>query len=65
MTPWLKRDIDIVVRAPKEDVFREHPFLGVHIRRGDKVANKEASNHASEVNRLLLMLLLIGNRTNA
>ncbi|CAM9749320.1 unnamed protein product [Ascophyllum nodosum] len=48
MTPWLKRDIDIVVRAPKEDVFREHPFLGVHIRRGDKVANKEASNHASE-----------------
>ena len=53
MTPWLKRDIDIVIRAPEKYVFKKYPYLGVHIRRGDKISKKEASYHASEVNRLL------------
>ncbi|CAM9749390.1 unnamed protein product, partial [Ascophyllum nodosum] len=48
MTPWLKRDIDIVIRAPEKYVFKKYPYLGVHIRRGDKISKKEASYHASE-----------------
>ncbi|CAM9899855.1 unnamed protein product [Ascophyllum nodosum] len=48
MTPWLKRDVAIVTHAPGTDVFRESLYLGVHIRRGDKIYMKEATYHDSE-----------------
>ena len=51
MTPWLKRDVAIVTHAPGTDVFRESLYLGVHIRRGDKIYMKEATYHDSEVKR--------------
>ncbi|CAN0312629.1 unnamed protein product [Ectocarpus sp. 12 AP-2014] len=43
VTPWLQADVDFVTRASPSDVFQESPFLGLHIRRGDKVSQGEAS----------------------
>ncbi|CBJ33653.1 Alpha-(1,6)-fucosyltransferase, family GT23 [Ectocarpus siliculosus] len=39
VTPWLQADVDFVTRASPSDVFQESPFLGLHIRRGDKVTH--------------------------
>ncbi|CAM9692366.1 unnamed protein product [Scytosiphon promiscuus] len=48
VTPWLQDDVDAVVNAPPTDAFRESPFLGLHIRRGDKVTSGEAALHPGE-----------------
>ncbi|CAM9400430.1 unnamed protein product, partial [Hapterophycus canaliculatus] len=48
ITPWLQADVNDVIRAPPTGVFRESPFLGLHIRRGDKVTSGEAAWHPGE-----------------
>ncbi|CAB1104168.1 GT23 [Ectocarpus sp. CCAP 1310/34] len=48
VTPWLQADVDFVTRASPSDVFQESPFLGLHIRRGDKVSQGEASMYLCE-----------------
>ena len=35
MTPWLRNDVEIVIHAEK--AVEGSPFLGLHIRRGDKI----------------------------
>lgn len=60
MTPWLKRAVKIVTSSAKAQVFEELPYLGVHIRRGDKITSKEAAYHSSEVN-LRIFLNVSGN----
>lgn len=53
VTPWLKADVDFVTRAPPSDVFQDSPFLGLHIRRGDKVSQGEAHMYLCKVRNLL------------
>jgi len=47
MTPWLKRDINLI----ESNIFNE-PYIGLHIRRGDKVIYGEAK--AVEVEEYLM-----------
>ena len=35
MTPWLRRDVDLV-----KNKFQKSPYLGMHIRRGDKIVRE-------------------------
>ena len=35
MTPWLRNDVEFVIHAEK--AVEGSPFLGLHIRRGDKI----------------------------
>ncbi|CAN0067173.1 unnamed protein product [Pylaiella littoralis] len=42
LTPWLEEDIENALDRPEVDVFREKPYVGFHVRRGDKVAEGEA-----------------------
>ena len=38
MTPWLRNDVNFVTHAHK--VVERSPFLGMHVRRGDKVVHE-------------------------
>ncbi|CAM9552176.1 unnamed protein product [Ectocarpus sp. 4 AP-2014] len=42
LTPWLQEDVRKALERPDLDVFRRKPFVGLHVRRGDKVAEGEA-----------------------
>lgn len=46
MTPWLRKDVHFVTHAEK--AFQGSPFLGLHVRRGDKLG-VEANAIAVEV----------------
>lgn len=52
VTPWLQADVDFIAAAPPSDVFESSPFLGLHVRRGDKISMGEAHFHPCEVGRL-------------
>lgn len=52
MTPWLKSEVDAVIRKATNSTEKEtrfSPFVGIHIRRGDKIAKGEANVTSSEV----------------
>lgn len=38
MTPWLRSDVNFVTHAEK--AFEGSPFLGLHVRRGDKIVHE-------------------------
>lgn len=38
MTPWLRNDVNFVTHA--EEAFEGSPFLGLHVRRGDKIGRE-------------------------
>ena len=38
MTPWVRNDVNLVIHAEK--VVEGSPFLGMHVRRGDKLAHE-------------------------
>ncbi|CAB1121484.1 GT23 [Ectocarpus sp. CCAP 1310/34] len=42
LTPWLQEDVRKALERPDLDVFRRKPFVGLHVRRGDKVGEGEA-----------------------
>lgn len=52
LTPWIKTHIYEAING--DDVpenFPERKFVGVHIRRGDKVSEHEAELHEAEVSK--------------
>lgn len=49
LTPWLEEDIENALDRPEVDVFREKPYVGFHVRRGDKVAEGEAEKVETKV----------------
>lgn len=49
LTPWLEEDIEKALDRPQVDVFRREPYVGLHIRRGDKVAEGEAKKVDTKV----------------
>lgn len=38
ITPWLRKDVHIVTQV--RETFGRSPFIGVHIRRGDKISGE-------------------------
>ena len=40
--PWLKRDIQSILDEPATAAVREVPYIGMHVRRGDKLREAEA-----------------------
>lgn len=46
MTPWLQHDVNTVINL--KDTFQRSPFVGIHVRRGDKL-DREAELHKAEV----------------
>lgn len=49
LTPWLEEDIENALDLREVDVFRQNPYVGFHIRRGDKVAEGEAEKVETKV----------------
>ncbi|CAM9512138.1 unnamed protein product [Ectocarpus fasciculatus] len=43
LTPWLQEDVRKALERPDLDVFRRKPFVALHVRRGDKVSEGEAT----------------------
>lgn len=43
LAPWTRRDVDSVTNSDSFKVFQESPFLGLHVRRGDKLSTHEAT----------------------
>ncbi|CAM9656415.1 unnamed protein product [Scytosiphon promiscuus] len=43
LSPWLEEDVRKALDRPEVDIFRKQPYVGLHIRRGDKVAEGEAA----------------------
>lgn len=52
LTPWLQEDVRKALERPDLDVFRRKPFVGLHVRRGDKVAEGEAQKVETKVGRI-------------
>lgn len=46
--PWLVGDIHSILSEPEIAAVREGNFVGVHVRRGDKVTQHNARKTASE-----------------
>lgn len=49
VTPWLKRDVNDILGSPQFQEFQKWPFLGLHVRRGDKVEARRREYHSCEV----------------
>lgn len=43
IAPWLRKDLDFVA-AYVERIFQGSPFLGIHVRRGDKITTGEGKS---------------------
>lgn len=44
LTPWLEKDVDIALERPDVEALRQDPYVGFHIRRGDKVVENGEAN---------------------
>lgn len=49
LTPWIKNDIRDVTHADAAAGVNDVAFIGIHIRRGDKVKHHEAKFYRAEV----------------
>ena len=38
LTPWVRNDVNVVIHAEK--MVERSPFVGMHVRRGDKIAHE-------------------------
>lgn len=48
LTPWLEEDVRVALERPDVQALRQKPYIGFHIRRGDKVAEGEAKKVATK-----------------
>lgn len=58
ITPWLAEDIRKETELPELDVFRNEPFVGLHIRRGDKISEGEMEKIDAKVSAFTRVLLV-------
>lgn len=49
LTPWLQADANFIAHAPVSAGFDQLPFLAIHVRRGDKVAEGQGDMYTCEV----------------
>lgn len=49
LTPWLEESVRAALDRPDVQALREQPYVGFHIRRGDKVAEDEAKQVETKV----------------
>lgn len=49
LAPWIEEDIESIVRANSTAALSKEPYIGLHIRRGDKVSKGEAKYIDTEV----------------
>lgn len=49
MTPWLEADVHMVAYQNIAKGFGKAPFIGIHVRRGDKISTHEAKLVETEV----------------
>lgn len=54
LTPWIKDDIKNVTCADAVAAVNNVPFVGIHVRRGDKVKRHEAEYYEAEVSDILI-----------
>lgn len=54
-TPWIKDDVRNVTYADAVAAVNDVPFVGIHIRRGDKVKTHEAEYYRAEVRGILII----------
>ena len=47
ITPWLRQEVDVITRT--WEVFETSPFIGMHIRRGDKLRETGGRVYSAEV----------------
>lgn len=57
MTPWLREEVGLIAQATHKGAFERWPYIGLHIRRGDKVSTREAAFHGAEVNHIWVLRL--------
>lgn len=61
--PALARRVRQEVRRPALDVFRESPYIGLHIRRGDKIAEGEMEFIETKVGVWMRVVIVYGRVT--
>ena len=49
LTPWLEEDVRAALSRPDVQALRQQPYVGFHIRRGDKVSEGEAPKVETQV----------------
>lgn len=49
LSPWLEEDVRKTLDRPDVEIFRSEPYVGFHIRRGDKVSEGEAAKVETRV----------------
>lgn len=49
LTPWLEEDVRAALNRPDVQALRQKPYVGFHIRRGDKVSEGEARKVETQV----------------
>lgn len=47
ISPWLREDVEFITSV--DEVFNTAPYVGLHIRRGDKISSHEAKFVGAEV----------------
>lgn len=52
LTPWLEEDVRVALERPDVQALRQKPYVGFHIRRGDKVSTGEADKMETKVRRV-------------
>lgn len=62
-TPWLQKNIHDATHGGDLQKFSDSPFVGIHVRRGDKIKEGEADLIGAEVIRLIESSLVLDRHT--